>query len=48
MQVEHEKFGLGTVLKIEGTFPDLKATIHFNAAGQKMLLLKFAKLKVIS
>ena len=47
MQVEHEKFGLGKVLKIEGNFPDLKATIHFNNAGQKMLLLKFARLKII-
>ena len=47
MIVEHEKFGHGKVLKIEGEFPDLKATIHFNAHGQKMLLLKFARLKVI-
>lgn len=47
MQIEHEKFGVGKVLKIEGTFPDLKATIHFGNSGQKMLLLKFARLKII-
>ena len=47
MMVEHEKFGVGKVLKVEGDFPDLKATIHFGNAGQKMLLLKFARLKVL-
>ena len=47
MEVEHEKFGKGKVLNIEGTFPNSKATIFFNGAGQKQLLLKFAKLKCV-
>ncbi|MFL5753484.1 MAG: ATP-dependent helicase [Bacteroidia bacterium] len=46
--VEHEKFGQGKVILIEGAFPNLKATVHFEAAGQKQLLLKYARLKVIS
>ena len=45
---EPEKFGKGKVLKIEGESPDLKATIFFPSAGQKQLLLKFAKLQVLS
>ena len=47
-EVMHEKFGKGKVLKIEGESPDLKATIFFPSAGQKQLLLKFAKLQVLS
>ncbi len=45
--VEHERFGKGKVIKIEGIAPDLKATVFFPSAGQKQLLLRFAKLKVI-
>lgn len=48
MKVEHQRFGLGKVLQIEGIFPDLKATIFFHNAGQKQLLLRFAKLKIIN
>lgn len=44
-EVMHEKFGKGKVLSIEGEKPDAKATIFFPAAGQKQLLLKFAKLR---
>jgi DNA helicase-2/ATP-dependent DNA helicase PcrA len=47
VEVQHEKFGKGKVLTIEGNAPDLKATIFFPTAGQKQLLLKFAKLKVL-
>ncbi|MCC6599513.1 MAG: UvrD-helicase domain-containing protein [Crocinitomicaceae bacterium] len=47
-EVTHEKFGRGKVLTIEGASPDLKATIFFPSSGQKQLLLKFAKLKVLS
>lgn len=47
MKVEHQRFGLGKVLQIEGTSPDIKATIFFHNAGQKQLLLRFAKLKII-
>jgi len=44
--VEHERFGKGKVLHLEGDFPNQKATITF-ASGEKQLLLKFAKLTVI-
>jgi DNA helicase-2/ATP-dependent DNA helicase PcrA len=47
MTVLHEKFGKGKVLKMEGKAPDLKATVFFPAAGQKQLLLRFAKLTVV-
>jgi DNA helicase-2/ATP-dependent DNA helicase PcrA len=46
MVVEHQRFGEGKVLKIEGEMPNLKATIFFQSSGQKQLLLKFAKLKI--
>ena len=47
MIVEHEKFGQGKVISMEGRFPDSKALILFEGFGQKQLLLKFAKLKII-
>ena len=47
MTVEHERFGKGKVLKVEGNPPDLKATVFFPSAGQKQLLLRFAKLTVL-
>lgn len=47
VEVMHEKFGKGKVISVEGNAPDLKATIFFPSAGQKQLLLKFAKLKVV-
>ncbi len=47
MEVEHACFGKGRVLQIEGTFPDTKATVFFKEFGQKQLLLKFAKLKIV-
>ena len=47
MTVAHERFGKGKVLKIEGTAPDLKATVFFPSAGQKQLLLRFARLQVV-
>ncbi len=47
MNVEHQRFGQGKVLQIEGTFPNMKATVFFKNAGQKQLLLKFAKLRII-
>ena len=46
MIVEHQRFGEGKVLQIEGEMPNLKATIFFQSFGQKQLLLKFAKLKI--
>ncbi len=47
MEVEHARFGTGKVLQTEGDFPDTKATVFFKDFGQKQLLLKFAKLKII-
>ena len=46
MMVEHERFGRGKVLSVEGKLPDLKARVFFPNAGEKNLLLKFAKLKI--
>ncbi|MCD8296264.1 MAG: UvrD-helicase domain-containing protein [Prevotella sp.] len=45
--IEHERFGLGTIIKIEGTGENMKATVQFKNAGMKQLLLKFARFKVI-
>ena len=45
--IEHERFGLGEVLKVEGEGDNAKATIHFKNAGDKQLLLRFARFKVI-
>ncbi|WP_423147774.1 ATP-dependent helicase [Rubrolithibacter danxiaensis] len=47
MEVEHERFGFGKVLNMEGSKPDVKATIFFKEIGQKQLLLKFAKLRIV-
>ena len=47
MEVEHERFGKGKVLLIEGKSPDLKATVFFPGVGNKQLLLKFAKLRIL-
>ncbi|MCE1200769.1 MAG: UvrD-helicase domain-containing protein [Bacteroidia bacterium] len=47
MQVEHQKFGFGQVVKVEGSGANKKATVHFNGIGQKQLLLKFARLRII-
>lgn len=46
-RVRHERFGDGQVMQLEGPFPNTKATVAFDAAGQKQLLLKFAKLELI-
>lgn len=42
--VMHEKFGKGNIVQIEGAWPETKATIQFEKAGNKSLLLKFARL----
>jgi DNA helicase II / ATP-dependent DNA helicase PcrA len=46
MKVEHQRFGLGTVDGLEGNGDNRKATIDFESAGKKVLVLKFAKLKI--
>ena len=45
--IEHQRFGVGTVIKIEGTGENTKATVQFRNVGTKQLLLKFAKFKII-
>ena len=46
-RIEHQRFGIGTVLKIEGTGENAKATVEFQNSGTKQLLLKFAKFTII-
>lgn len=48
MQVVHQRFGKGTVEKVEGNADSRKATINFMGLGSKQLILKFAKLKILS
>ena len=45
--IEHQRFGVGTVINIEGTGENTKATVQFRNTGTKQLLLKFAKFKII-
>ena len=45
--VSHDRFGVGQVLSLEGSGDNAKAKIRFKNAGEKILLLKFAKLKVV-
>ena len=45
--IEHQRFGVGTVLKVEGSGENEKATVEFRNAGTKQLLLKFAKYKIV-
>ncbi|RZL07483.1 MAG: ATP-dependent DNA helicase, partial [Pedobacter sp.] len=47
MDVEHEKFGFGKIVSLEGNLPDVKATVFFQGLGNKQLLLKFAKLRIV-
>ena len=48
MRVIHDRFGMGVVKELEGAIGDQKATITFENAGEKKLLLKFAKLRIMS
>ena len=47
LRIEHQRFGIGTVTRIEGSGENTKATVEFKNAGTKQLLLKFAKFKII-
>jgi DNA helicase-2/ATP-dependent DNA helicase PcrA len=47
MDVAHERFGKGKVIAVEGTGPNKKATVFFPEIGQKQLLLRFARLRII-
>ena len=46
--IEHQRFGIGTVIKVEGSGENTKATVAFKNTGTKQLLLKFAKYTIIS
>ena len=46
-KIEHQRFGIGTVLKLEGSGENAKATVQFVNSGTKQLLLKFAKFTII-
>ena len=45
--IEHQRFGIGTVIKVEGTGENTKATVEFRNTGTKQLLLKFAKYTIV-
>ena len=45
--IEHQRFGIGKVIKIEGAGDNEKATVEFKNAGTKQLLLKFAKFRIV-
>ncbi len=47
MFVEHQRFGRGKIIDLEGAMPEKKAKVFFVNAGEKQLLLKFAKLKIV-
>jgi DNA helicase-2/ATP-dependent DNA helicase PcrA len=47
MTIEHQRFGIGKVLKVEGSGENEKATIEFRNVGTKQLLLKFAKFTIL-
>ena len=47
IKIEHQRFGRGTVLKIEGTGENTKATVEFVHSGTKQLLLKYAKFTLV-
>lgn len=46
-RIEHNRFGFGEILEITGSVPDLKARISFDRYGEKLLLLKYAKMRVV-
>jgi DNA helicase-2/ATP-dependent DNA helicase PcrA len=47
-RIEHNRFGPGTILELSGSVPDMKARIRFDAHGEKLLLLKYAKIRPLS
>ena len=46
-RIEHNRFGFGKILEITGTPADLKAKIAFDDHGEKILILKYAKIRVV-
>ncbi len=47
LKVQHERFGIGTILQMEGSAPNQKVTVEFINSGKRQLLLKFAKLDIL-
>lgn len=47
MEVEHERFGFGKIVQLEGQMPDVKATVFFQGLGDKSILLKYGKLRIV-
>ncbi len=45
MRIEHNRFGFGEILEITGKVPELKARVRFDTLGEKLLLLKYAKMR---
>ena len=46
-KIEHERFGRGEIVRLEGDADNCKATVQFENAGTKQLLLKYARFKVV-
>ena len=46
-RIEHNRFGFGNILEITGSMSDLKAKIAFDEHGEKILLLKYAKIRIV-
>ena len=46
-RVEHDRFGFGEILRFEESGPQMKAIVRFDEGGEKTLLLKFAKLRIV-
>ena len=46
-RIEHNRFGPGTILELSGSAPEMKAKIRFDAHGEKLLLLKYAKIRFL-
>lgn len=46
MRIEHNRFGFGEILEITGSVPELKARVRFDELGEKLLLLKYAKMRL--
>jgi DNA helicase-2/ATP-dependent DNA helicase PcrA len=47
-RIEHNRFGFGKILEISGSASDLKAKIAFDEHGEKILILKYAKIRVVN
>lgn len=47
MMIEHERFGIGKIVNLEGSGENTKATVEFQNIGTKQLLLRFARFRII-